>query len=277
MQLGQALEPMVKGLVGHLEGLLARPALRHNRVHTVPGRHLDALLPRRCRADGAGRRLAVAAEGGHLLAVDHRLLVGQHLAVLTADHGDRDGLGVGLQAALFHQLILAVLIPVPDLLAQVIDDPLGLAVLGLGHLLADGPRLGLGDCLLAGWSAHLGGVLSLLDLVVAEHLLGKRSFGALWLGLQSAGGDGDVGADALRHLILALLGDAVGADGWAGGVVLQLAVAGDVHTVLVVTGRPLVVAATRSGREGGHQPQTRYQNKKMIHDDVVRSCVVRWH
>ena len=266
---------MVKGLVGHLKGLLTSPTLRHNLVHALLIRHLDALLLRRGRADGAGRRLAVAAEGSHLLTVEDRLLVAQHLPVLAADHGDRDGLGVGLQAALLHQLLRAVLIPVPDLLAQVIDDPLGLAVLGLAHLLTDGPRLGLGDGLLAGRAAHLGGVLSLLDAIVAEHLLGQRRFAALWLGLECAGGDGDVDAYALRLLILALLCNAVGADGGAGGVVLQLAVARYVDAVLVVTGHPFVMTAR--GREGGRQPQTRYQKQERSHLCYERSCVVKWN
>ena len=113
----------------------------------------------------------------------------------------------------------------------------------------------------------------LLDAIVAEHLLGQRRFAALWLGLECAGGDGDVDAYALRLLILALLCNTVGADGGAGGVVLQLAVARYVDAVLVVTGHPFVMTAR--GREGGRQPQTRYQKQERSHLCYERSCVVK--
>ncbi len=226
---------MVEDLVGDLEGLLAGLALWHNHVDAVLDGHLDALLLlRHRRADGTGCRLALAGVDRHFLATYHRRLVGEDLVVLARPDGHFDGDKVVLQVALLRSGRLAVLVAIPDLLAQVIEDPLGLAADGPGYRLADGSLHCLADGLQAGLAARFRRELLLLDLVVADNLrLDGRLCALRRTWRQVTPGDGHGGAD-LRHQLLTLLRHSVGAELGLGGIVQQVTVARDVHAGLVV-------------------------------------------
>ena len=240
----QTLETMVKGLVWHLDG---QPSLTLG-LHLVEALLVlqrDALLLRSGRADRVGDNATVGGVGRHLCRIEHRLGVGQHAVVVALPNRDLDGQDVVLQAALLPRHVLAVLVAVPDLLPEVVDDPLGVALL-LGDVAADGPLLGLLEHADPVGLAELGGVAALLQPVVVVDLGGGR-VGAVGVGLHLAGGGGDGGAGRLCHLGAVAL-HAVRTDVHNGGVVQDVAVAGDVDAVVVVAvGAFMMAAATGEG------------------------------
>ncbi len=264
----EALEPMVEGLIGHLDGDVGLTPRLHQIV-TLLVIQAHTLLRGRRRAHRIGDNATGRRVGRHLDRFEDRLGKGQDAIISAGPDRHLQGQDVVLQGALLPHHVLAVLVPVPDLLALVVDDPLGVALLA-GDVLADGSLLRLLENLDPGGLAQLGGVGPRLELVIVKES-GGGGVCAVGVGLHLADCDGDGGAGRLGHLVAAPL-HAVGADVHGGGVVEDVAVPGDVDAVILVAGFALVMAAA-AGEGGGEAAKSGQEEEE---EGVSGCCHLCW-
>ena len=252
-----AFEPVVVCLVGNLDHHLGE-AEGLDDILALLELHVGALLHVVGLALGAGSSLAFGPVAGDLDLVEagHGVVDGGQVSAGVGGHFD--GVRYIDQLAVLPGDDLAVLVTGPHLLSQLVDDPLGLALLLL-HGLADWLMVYLDQGLGVGLEAVLGDKAGLAARVVL-HQLGEGYALAVGirLGLALLDGDLDTGRSGLG---LAAATHLVGAEVRGGGVVLDLAVAGDGHTVLLVT-ITVVIAARETGDKSDQEEQVK-------HDDNV--------
>ena len=240
--LRNALEPVVVGLVGDLHHHLAE-AEGLDDILALLVLQVCALLYIVGLTVGIGSRHALGPVAGHLdLGV-----AGQ-----SVGHGRQVGTGIlrhtdgGLyvhQLAVLPRHLLAVLVAGPHLLSKLVDDPLGVTLFLL-HGLTDRLLVRLKEGLTTGLMALLTNKGFSVACVVL-HDLGEGHTLAVGIRISLALLDGDLHASR-AGLGLAAATDLEGAEVCGGGVVLDLAVAGDVNAVLLVA-ITVVIAAREPG------------------------------
>ena len=240
--LRNALEPVVVGLVGDLHHHLVE-AEGLDDILALLVLQVCALLLVVGLTGGIGSRHALSPVAGHL-----DLGIGGQ----SVGHGRQVGAGIlrytdgGLyvhQLAVLPGHLLAVLVTGPHLLSKLVDNPLGVALLLL-HGLTDRLLVRLKEGLTTGLMALLTDKGFRVAGVVL-HDLGERYALAVGIGISLALLDWDLNAGR-AGLGLATATDLEGAEVRSGGVVLDLAVAGDVHAVLLVA-ITVVIAAREPG------------------------------
>ena len=233
---------MVVGLVGDPgEGAAEASGLDHVGAFLHLGLHAGVL--KGGLAHRVGGRGASGLASSHLHRLDAGDRVGDGGIVGTGVCGYGDGFGYIDQLTVLPGHLLAVLVAGPHLLSELVDNPLGVALL-LGHGLANRGLVVLDKGLLAALVAFLRNKgLSLAHIVMQE--LGKGL--SLAVGVANYGalldGDGDTGG---ARGLAAHAGYSVGTNVVGALLVQDIAVFGDIHAVLLVT-VPVVIGV------GGHE------------------------
>jgi len=199
-----------------------------------------------CRANRVGLCCTRRCVSSDLDLPELRDRVVDRWEVETAVSGDGDGTGYLLKCTIFPNNVFAVLVAGPNFLSQVVDDPLGLAVL-LRDVFADRGLVVFNQGFLSSLGTFLGyKLVGVNNIVVVEtgegfaSAIGKSNNIAL---SDRYGNTGRTLPDLASPVC------SVGAELVEGDVVLNLAVRGDINTVLVVA-VPMVIATRESGDQG---------------------------
>mgnify|MGYP001340361328 CR=1 FL=1 len=254
------LEPVVVGLVGDPEeGAAEASGLDHVGALLHLGLHAGVLEGG--LAHRVGGRGAPGLASSHLHGLDAGDRVGDGGIVGTGVRGHGDGCGYIDQLTVLPGHLLAVLVAGPHLLSELVDNPLGVALL-LGHGFADRGLVVLDKGLLTALMAFLRYEgLSLAHIVMQE--LGEGL--GLAVGVAHHGalldGDGDAGG---AHGLAARAGYSVGTNVVGALLVQDIAVSGDIHAVLLVA-VPVVIGV--GGHEAGQGQESEYKHLQRIFGD----------